>query len=136
MTVPYVPKSGDAAYLIPTPATFGWAFSRSADPNNTYAARGVMLRAGYVFDLYANPLKAGTYLLNVEPGTVANPTGIAEETWLNEMNYRWRIWAVANGIDPAEDTAPADVVGPVWTTKGSQLDSLAAAAEAWFWTAL
>ena len=136
MTAPYVPKSGDAAYLIPTPATFGWAFSRSADPNNTYAARGVMLRAGYVFDLYANPLKAGTYLLNVEPGTVANPTGIAEETWLNEMNYRWRIWAVANGIDPAEDTDPADVVGPVWTTKGSQLDSLAAAAEAWFWTAL
>lgn len=136
MTVAYVPKAGDAVYLIPTPATFGWAFSRSIDPDNALAARGYMLRAGYVFSLYADPIRPGFYRLNVLPGTSANPTGIAETTWLNEMNQRWRLWAVDNGIDPAVDTDPANVVGPVWVSKGSQLGSLADAAAAWQWTAL
>lgn len=136
MPVPYVAKSDDEAYIIPTPATFGWAFSRSADPANTYAARGFVLRAGYVFQLFADPLRAGFYLLNVEPGTTANPTGVAERTWLNEMNCRWRIWAVDNAIDPAAETDPANVAGPVWVAKGGQIDSLALAAEAWGWTTL
>lgn len=138
--VPYVAKPGDAVYLIPSPAAFGWAFSRSADPNNALAARGYMLRyagsTGYVFSVFADPLRAGFYLLNVAPGTAANPTGIAEETWLNEMNYRWRLWAVDNGVDPDTDTDPAGTVGPVWAAKGDQLASLSAAAEAWGWTAL
>ncbi len=136
MAVPYVAKPGDEAYLIPTPSTFGWAFSRSADPSNAVAARGYVLRDGYVFSLYADPLRAGYYMLNVEPGTTANPTGVGERTWLNEMNYRWRIWAVDNAIDPAADTDPAGTVGPVWAAKGSQLASMSAAAEAWGWTAL
>jgi hypothetical protein len=136
MTVPYAPKSGDEVYIIPTPATFGWAFSRSADPNNEAAARGYMLRAGYVFSLFADPLREGYYLLNVLPGTTANPTGIDETVWLNEMNYRWRIWAEDNDIDPDTDTNPADASAPVWVDAGSQLASLSAAAEVWGWTAL
>ena len=140
MTVAYVPKTGDEVYLIPTPSTFGWAFSRSISPDNAAAARGYMLRyagvTGYVYSLFADPLRAGFYLLNVAPGTTANPTGIAEATWLSEMNYRWRIWAVDNGIDPADDTDPAGTVGPVWVAKGSALASLSAAAEAWGWTTL
>lgn len=136
MTVPYVAKPGDDVYLIPTPATFGWAFSRGIDPDNALAARGYMVRAGYVFSLFADPMRAGYYRLNVQPGTTANPTGVAEETWLNEMNYRWRQWAVDNSVDPDTDTDPAAVVGPVWVDEGDQLDSLAVAAPAWGWTTL
>lgn len=136
MTVPYVAKPGDEVYLIPTPSTFGWAFARSADPNNGVAALGYLLRDGYVFSIFSDPLRAGFYRLNVEPGTVANPTGVGEVLWLNQMNYRWRIWAVDNGLDPDTDTDPAGTVGPVWAAKGDQLDSLAAAAAAWGWPTL
>jgi len=136
MGVPYVPQAGDQVYLIPDPAAFGWAFARSADPSNVAAARGYMLRrmgsTGYVFSLYADPMRAGAYLLNSAPGNAANPTGVAEGAWLNEQNYRWRRWAVDNGIDPDTVTNPSGG-GPVWVAKGEQLPSLAAAAAAWGW---
>ena len=136
MTAPYLPKPGDEVYLIPSPDVFGWAFSRGADPSNETLPRGFMLRAGRVFEVFADPIRSGSYLLNVEPGTTANPTGVTEAAFLSEMNYRWRLWAVANGIDPATNTDPADVAGPVWVAKGSALSSLADAAPAWQWTTL
>ena len=129
----YTARSGDEVYRIPTPGAFGWMFACSGDPGGAQLPTAVLLRDGRVFPLRPDLLRGSGYVTDTKPSDDATrPTGITEEQFLVAANIKWRAWAVANGIDPA-DGGPAS--GPAWAAAGGSLDSLAIAAEAWGWVA-
>ncbi len=145
MTAQYVARSADLAYRIPTPAAYGWAFARSMDPGGAALVTAVLLRDGLIYLMRDNPAHAGTYVLDAATrgratGGASTATGGAAgvplAVFLSEMNFRWRLWAVDNGIDPADDAGGPAYGGPVWVGEGEALATLQAAATAWGWLPL
>lgn len=49
----YVPQAGDALYTIPSPGSFGFAFSRGTDPSGATLPVAVVQRGSIVYQLRA-----------------------------------------------------------------------------------
>lgn len=125
--VAYRALPDDEVYKILVPSDFGWMFACSGDPGGAQLPSAVLLRDGRVFPMRPDLIRGTGYVTAVAPSNDdTRPTGITEDQFLIAANIKWRAWAVANAIDPADS-------GDVWSSLGGQLDSLALAAEAWGW---
>lgn len=144
MTALYVARSGDLAYRVDAPRAFGFAFSRSADPDGQRLITAVLLRDGVVYLMRDSATHVGRYELDGATkgsatggaSSVSNgPTGVPLAVFLSEMNARWRLWA-ATRIANLNNAGPPANGGPVWAGAGSALATLQAAATAWGWEPL
>jgi len=145
VTAQYVARSSDLAYYLPVPKAYGWAFARSMDPGGAALVTAVLLRDGLIYLMRNSPTRAGSYVLDMATQGSAtagaetvsgNATGVPLAVFLSEMNFRWRTWAVDNGIDPADSAGGPAYGGPVWTAEGEALATLQLAATAWGWLPL
>lgn len=144
MTALYVARPGDLAYRVPAPRAFGFAFARSADPDNRAPVSAVLLRDGLVYLMRDSATRPGRHELDAATKGSATggassvshgPTGVPLAVFLSEMNARWRLWASTRIANLSNAGSPANG-GPVWAGAGSALATLQAAATAWGWEPL